>query len=517
MTGHSRGLNVFASVALVLMACIGLASCGGGGGGDSRPVTGSGGGETTAQTQLTIVPVSQSAGAPDLEVGSASASGDGPDTGANFTLSAAVSNTGDGAAPPTTISWYRSTDATITASDTAEGTDAVAALPVRVSRDVSILLTAPVTAGVYYYGACVDAVADESDTTDNCSPAVRVRVVEPGTQSQSSGRPNLEFKSSRVDHDEPDTGASFRLIVSLSNTGDGDAPATTIRWYRSTDATITTSDTAEGTDAVTALPVRASRSVPTSLTAPATAGVYYYGACVDAVADESDTTDNCSPAVRVEAKEPQPDSVSADPPAGRVVILPVDLTFDALGQSKDVSVQVLDENGEPVDSPELFLLALFSPCCDPYLANPPKSIAIEHTDTGLKITAEGRGSGSVTISAEGAASATLKVRVGQTPSTLTLSPDPVALSVGGTTVLTAAIADANDNAIHVEGNDGRGGHVVYWSSNADEVATVEGVTATQSRNTGRTATVTATGAGTATITATWSNSLRDSVTVTVSN
>ena len=31
-------------------------------------------------------------------------------------------------------------------------------------------------AGTYYYGACVDAVADESDTTNNCSPSVQVTV-----------------------------------------------------------------------------------------------------------------------------------------------------------------------------------------------------------------------------------------------------------------------------------------------------------------------------------------------------
>ena len=30
-------------------------------------------------------------------------------------------------------------------------------------------LTAPDTSGTYYYGACVDAVTDESDTTNNCS------------------------------------------------------------------------------------------------------------------------------------------------------------------------------------------------------------------------------------------------------------------------------------------------------------------------------------------------------------
>ena len=43
----------------------------------------------------------------------------------------------------------------------------------------TINLTAPSTAGTYYYGACVDAVTDESDTTNNCSSSVQVTVPEP--------------------------------------------------------------------------------------------------------------------------------------------------------------------------------------------------------------------------------------------------------------------------------------------------------------------------------------------------
>ena len=40
----------------------------------------------------------------------------------------------------------------------------------------SISLTAPATAGTYYYGACVATVSGESNTVNNCSSAVRVRV-----------------------------------------------------------------------------------------------------------------------------------------------------------------------------------------------------------------------------------------------------------------------------------------------------------------------------------------------------
>ena len=46
------------------------------------------------------------------------------------------------------------------------------------TSDQSVDLTAP-AAGTYYYGACVDAVAGESDTANNCSTAVRVDVLEP--------------------------------------------------------------------------------------------------------------------------------------------------------------------------------------------------------------------------------------------------------------------------------------------------------------------------------------------------
>ena len=76
--------------------------------------------------------------------------------------------------------------------------------------------------------------------------------------------------------------------------------ATTLRYYRSTDVTITTSDTAEGTDPVGALAASVGSSAGVDLTAPSTAGAYYYGACVDAVA--GDTANNCSPSVKVDVE-----------------------------------------------------------------------------------------------------------------------------------------------------------------------------------------------------------------------
>ncbi len=295
MTGHSRSLKVFVSIALVVMTCVGLASCGGGGG-VSRPASGGG-------DEMTIMPPPPSTGAPDVEVGPPLVSDRSPKTGASFTLSATVSNTGDGESPVTTLRYYRSTDATITASDTAVGTEAVGALSASGSSSGSVDLTAPTSPGTYYYGACADVVTNESDTTNNCSSSVEVTVLT--TQQPSQGQPDVEVGPPLVSDSSPETGASFTLSATVSNTGDGESPATTLRYYRSTDATITASDTAVGTDAVGALAASGSSAESISLTAPSTAGAYYYGACVVAVTDESDTSNNCSDSVKVDVEAPK--------------------------------------------------------------------------------------------------------------------------------------------------------------------------------------------------------------------
>ena len=68
-----------------------------------------------------------------------------------------------------------------------EGTDEVRALLLNQGYAATIRLTAPWTAGTYYYGACVDAVAGESDTTNNCSTSVQVEVSAPATGGGDDG------------------------------------------------------------------------------------------------------------------------------------------------------------------------------------------------------------------------------------------------------------------------------------------------------------------------------------------
>ena len=115
-------------------------------------------------------------GNPDLVVQSPSLSNSRVSPGATFTLGATVRNQGNGSSAATTLRYYRSTDATVNTSDTQAGTDAVSGLSAGSVSAESINLTAPLSSGTYYYGACVDAVSGESNTGNNCSPAVALTV-----------------------------------------------------------------------------------------------------------------------------------------------------------------------------------------------------------------------------------------------------------------------------------------------------------------------------------------------------
>ena len=117
-----------------------------------------------------------SSGSPDLTVDPPSVSDSTLTTGQSFTLSATVRNQGTGSSTPTTLRYYRSTNATISTSDTAVGTDAVGSLNASGTSAESISLTAPSSAGTYYYGACVESVTGESNIDNNCSDAVSVTV-----------------------------------------------------------------------------------------------------------------------------------------------------------------------------------------------------------------------------------------------------------------------------------------------------------------------------------------------------
>ncbi|MDE2997526.1 MAG: hypothetical protein OXU79_00435 [Gemmatimonadota bacterium] len=113
---------------------------------------------------------------PDLVIAALTVSDNAPTPGQPFTLDVTVRNRGDGPAGSTSLRYYSSPNATISTNDTEVGTVTLRELAASGTRDASIGLTAPSSAGVYYYGACVDAVTGESDTGNNCSRGVSVTV-----------------------------------------------------------------------------------------------------------------------------------------------------------------------------------------------------------------------------------------------------------------------------------------------------------------------------------------------------
>ena len=128
------------------------------------------------------VPPPPPPGQPDLIVESPSADPATPSAGQLFLLSATVRNQGGTQSAATQLRFYRSSDATISRSDTALQDVSVSALPPSGTSNSAISVTAPSAAGTYYYGACVDEVSGESNAANNCSDAVRV-VVSGGSRS----------------------------------------------------------------------------------------------------------------------------------------------------------------------------------------------------------------------------------------------------------------------------------------------------------------------------------------------
>lgn len=138
----------------------------------------------------------------------------------------------------------------------------------------------------------------------------------------------------------------FLLSAAVRNEGTLDAPSgTTVRFYLSSDATIDASDGEIGTDTVGAVPKTGRQVASVSLTSPAEEGVYYYGACVDAVADESRTDNNCSGALVLEVDE---DRLPNQPPTADGTFRNV--TRASPGQRYEASLQGVfsDPDGDPL-------------------------------------------------------------------------------------------------------------------------------------------------------------------------
>ncbi len=257
--------------------------------GSEVPPSGNGGGGGTTPPP---------SGSPDLIVESPSVNDNTLTTGQSFTLRATVRNRGNASSGSTTLRYYRSSDATVSSNDVEVGTDGVNSLSAGGTSAESISLNAPSSAGTYYYGACVDNVSGESNTGNNCSFGVRVAV-------SSADSPDL-IVSLLVPVGTLTTGLSYDFAATVRNQGNASSASTTLRIYRSSDATVSSNDVEVGTEEVSSLAAGSTSDESFSLNAPSDAGTYYLVACVDPVSGESNTGNNCSRYVTIFVTQPTP-------------------------------------------------------------------------------------------------------------------------------------------------------------------------------------------------------------------
>ena len=226
---------------------------------------------------------------PDLVVESARATPATLAGGEVFTLSASVRNVGNGTSAATTLRYYYYQSSSL--DWVVLGTASVGSLsPSSSSPESTIRLTAPSSAGTYFFNVCVASVAGERNTS-NCSDNLQVTVTVTG-----GGTPDLVVESARATPATLAGGEVFTLSASVRNVGNGTSAATTLRYYYYRSSSLDW--VVLGTASVGSLSPSSSSPESIRLTAPSSAGTYFFNVCVASVAGERNTS-NCSGNLRV--------------------------------------------------------------------------------------------------------------------------------------------------------------------------------------------------------------------------
>ena len=107
------------------------------------------------------------------------------------------------------------------------------------------------------------------------------------------------------------------LSARVTNSGTADAINTTLKWYRSSDVTIDVGDaTIDSVVTINALAAKATQeNITLNVTAPATPGTVYYGACVTAISGEATAANNCHSVAITVTATPKADLTVAAPTA----------------------------------------------------------------------------------------------------------------------------------------------------------------------------------------------------------
>lgn len=133
---------------------------------------------------------------------------------------------------------------------------------------------------------------------------------------------DLVVESPAVNNATPGSSASITLSAVVRNLGSNQAGISTVRFYRSLDAKISSADTFLGSESVGTLNPNATSNESLGTNVPAAIGAYYYGACVETTEPESNRNNNCSDGVLVVVSNgPIADSFEPDNSAGQATEL----------------------------------------------------------------------------------------------------------------------------------------------------------------------------------------------------
>ena len=251
---------------------------------------------------------------PDLEIRDLDVSDDEVKLGESFTLEAEVHNDGPGESAVTEIYFYYSQNRHSSLETlnrdgnlriAGRGTVEVSALGEDMSRKISVTVEAPADPDTYYYGAVLRSNILETDYTEDLDADFLRNNLAREVDVKVRSAPDLIVESISTNRSILDPGERFTLETTIRNQGIGTPERSArLRYYRSSNADISTRDTEVGSNSVSSshLGTNGIGEESIRLMAPSQPGIYYYGACVE-LRDEEDTDNNCSGAVSITVRE----------------------------------------------------------------------------------------------------------------------------------------------------------------------------------------------------------------------